>query len=128
MSLNAYQRARSIVESPRATEFRLMSQITGDMMHARDSGLSGAALAPVLHRNREVWSVFSSACGAPGNELPAQLRASIISIALWVDRFTSDVVAGRESIEELIEVNRTITEGLSPGTQQFRVARTAEAA
>lgn len=128
MSLNAYQRARSIVENPRATEFRLMSQITGDMMHARDSGFCGAALAPVLHRNREVWSVFSSACGAPGNELSDQLRASIISIALWVDRFTSEVIAGRDSIDALIEVNRSIAEGLSPGTQQFRVARPAEAA
>ncbi|MCD2317066.1 flagellar biosynthesis regulator FlaF [Sphingomonas sp. IC-11] len=128
MSLNAYQRARSIVENPRATEFRLMSQITGDMMQARDEGLSGAGLVPVLHRNREIWGVFSSACGAPGNELPDQLRAAIISIALWVDRFTSDVIAGRESIDELIEVNRSITEGLSPGTQQYRMARQAEAA
>ena len=41
------------------------------------------------------------------------LRASIISIALWVDRFTSDVVAGRESIEELIVVNRAIIDGLT---------------
>lgn len=128
MSLNAYQRARSIVESPRATEFRLMSQITGDMMQARDAGLAGAALIPVLHRNREVWGVFASACGATGNELPDQLRASIISIAIWVDRFTSDVMAGRESIDELIDVNRSIAEGLSPGTQQFRMARQAEAA
>lgn len=128
MSLNAYQRARSIVESPRATEFRLMSQITGDMMQARDSGLSGAALIPVLHRNREVWSVFSSACGASGNELPAELRASIISIALWVDRYTSDVMAGRDSIDDLIDVNRSITEGLSPAVQQSRMVRSAEAA
>lgn len=128
MSLNAYQRARSIVESPRATEFRLMSQITGDMMQARESGLTGAALVPVLHRNREIWSVFSSACGAIGNELPDQLRASIISIALWVDRFTSDVIAGRDTIDALIEVNRSITEGLSPAMHQSRMAPHAEAA
>ena len=29
-----------------------------------------------------------------------------------VDRFTSDVVAGRDSIDELITVNRAIIEGL----------------
>lgn len=115
MSLNAYQRARTVIESPRATEHRLMSQITGDMLHARDAGLAGAALMPVLHRNREVWEAFSSACGAKGNGLPDALRASIISIGLWVDRFTSDVVAGRDSIDELITVNRTIIEGLAAG-------------
>ena len=115
MSLHAYQRARTIVDDPRATEHRLMSQITGDMMNARDAGLNGAALMPVLHRNREVWFAFSTACGAKGNLLPDALRASIISIGLWVDRFTSDVVAGRDSIDELITVNRSIIEGLSGG-------------
>ena len=115
MSLDAYQRARSTTESARATEHRLMSQITGDMMSARDAGLNGSALMPVLHRNREVWGAFASACGTPGNLLPDGLRASIISIGLWVDRFTSDVVSGRDSIDELIAVNRAIIEGLTGG-------------
>lgn len=115
MSINAYQRARTMVENPRAMEYRLMNQITGDMIQARDSGLSGAALIPVLHRNREVWGAFSDACGARGNQLPDALRASIISIGLWVDRFTSDVVAGRDSVDELITVNRSIIEGLATG-------------
>lgn len=112
MSLHAYQRARTMVESPRGTEYRLMSQITGDMMTARDAGMSGAALVPILHRNREVWGAFASACAMAGNGLPDALRASIVSIGLWVDRFTSDVVAGRDSIEELITVNRSIIDGL----------------
>lgn len=112
MSLNAYQRARSIVETPRMLERRLMSEITGEMMNLRDSGVTGAALASTLHRNREAWGTFSAACAAPGNGLPDGLRAGIISLALWVDRFTSDVVAGRDSIDELIDVNRSIIEGL----------------
>ena len=113
MSLHAYQRARTLLDDPRATEHRLMSQITGDMLHARDAGLQGAALMPVLHRNREAWGAFASACGATGNALPDALRASIISIGLWVDRFTSEVVTGRDSIDELISVNRSIIEGLT---------------
>ena len=115
MSLNAYQRARTMIESPRGSEYRLMSQITGDMMTARDEGLSGAALMPILHRNREVWNAFTSACAMAGNQLPDALRASIVSIGLWVERFTSDVVAGHEPIEELITVNRSIIDGLKGG-------------
>lgn len=113
MSLDAYRRAQSIAETPRATEYRLMSQITGELIEARDSGLKGVALMPALHRNREVWSTFSSLCGAPGNKLPDELRASIISIALWVERHTSEVVTGRDSIDDLIEVNRAIIDGLA---------------
>ena len=115
MSVNAYQRVRTMVDDPRATEHRLMSQITGDMISARDQGLTGIQLMPVLHRNREVWEAFSSACAATGNLLPEGLRASIVSIGLWVDRFTSEVVTGRDSIDELISVNRSIIEGLTGG-------------
>lgn len=114
MSLASYQRVRTIAESPRNTEFRLVSQITGDMIAARDAGFQGAQLMPALHRNREMWSAFSTACGTPGNALPPELRAGIISLALWVDRFTSEVVTGREPIDELIGVNRLILEGLAP--------------
>jgi len=112
MSLNAYQRARNLAETPRSTEYRLISQITGEMMAAQDANARGAELMRPLHRNREMWSVFASDCATPGNRLPHALRASIISLALWVDRFTSEVMTGRETMDALIDVNRSIMEGL----------------
>ncbi|OAN52588.1 flagellar biosynthesis regulator FlaF [Sphingobium sp. TCM1] len=113
MSLNAYRRAQEIAATPRGTEYRLMSQITAEMMAARDAGLVGVGLMPALHRNRRAWSTFSNLCASPDNQLPEDLRARIISIGLWVERHTSDVVRGRESIDDLIVVNRAIIEGLS---------------
>ena len=95
--LNAYQRAISRAESPRDTEHRLLGQITGEMLAAREAKATGAALAAPLHRNREMWSAFATDCGATGNGLPPILRAQIISLALWVDRYTSDVLTGRLS-------------------------------
>jgi flagellar protein FlaF len=113
MSLDAYQRVRTIAETPRLTEYRLVGQITGEMITAWENGLRGAALMTALHRNREMWTVFSTDCGSAGNGLPDALRASIVSLALWVDRHTSEVVAGREPIDGLLEVNRLILEGLT---------------
>ncbi len=113
MSLSAYQRTRNIIETPRQTERRLMCEITGEMINARDAGHVRGALMPSLHRNRELWKTFSAVCGTVGNELPASLRASIVSLAIWVDRHTSDVVAGKESIDDLIDVNRDIIDGLT---------------
>ncbi|HEU0066193.1 MAG TPA: flagellar biosynthesis regulator FlaF [Sphingomonas sp.] len=112
MSLNAYQRARTIVESPRAMECRLVRQITGDLIAAREQRLAGAQLTDILFRNRTMWNAFSDACGARGNMLPGPLRAQLISIGLWVGRYTSEVTAGREDIDALIDVNRSIIEGL----------------
>lgn len=112
MSLTAYRRTNSMTEAPRAAERRLMTEITAEMITARDTERRGQALIEPLHRNRELWGVFSATCGAQGNELPMPLRASIISLALWVDRYTTDVVAGREPIDGLISVNMAIIDGL----------------
>ncbi len=115
MSLSAYQRARTLVETPRATEQRLIRDVTAALMEARDMGYGGGKLMDVLHWNREMWDTFASACGAPGNGLPDALRASIISISLWVNRHASEVMKGRETLEPLIEVNRSLLEGLGEG-------------
>ena len=114
MTLVAYERMQRMAESPRSTEHRLISEISREMMAAWDRGSRGAALMPALHRNREMWSTFAATCGAPGNMLPPDVRASIISLALWVDRHTSAVMAGRDTIEPLLEVNRSLLDGLSP--------------
>lgn len=114
MSLNAYERVRTLTEHPRATEQRLIGEISRAMMTAWEQGHRGATLMSPLHRNREMWSVFASTCGAAGNGLSSEVRAAIISLSLWVDRHTSAVMAGRESIEPLIEVNRAMIDGLSP--------------
>lgn len=113
MSLNAYRRAQEIGASPRGTEYRLMSQITAEMIAARDAGLAGAKLMPTLHRNRRAWSTFSNVCQATGNQLPDDLRARIISLAMFVDRHTTEVVCGREGVEDLIQLNRAIIDGLA---------------
>jgi flagellar biosynthesis activator protein FlaF len=113
MSLDAYRRTQSISATPRATEYRLMSQITGELIQAKENGLAGAALMRPLHRNREAWSVLALLCGMPGNKLPTELRASIISLSLWVERYTSDVMRRRDSIDALISVNCSIMEGLA---------------
>jgi flagellar protein FlaF len=57
--------------------------------------------------------VLGDDCANPANGLPAPLRASIISLAIWVGRHTSAVIRRREEIEPLIEVNRLIMQGLA---------------
>lgn len=115
MSLSAYHRARNLVETPRATEQRLIRQVTAALIEARDGDYRGGKLMNALHWNREMWEAFSSACGAPGNGLPDAVRASIISIALWVNRHASEVMKGRETLDPLIDVNRSLLEGLGEG-------------
>ncbi len=45
--------------------------------------------------------------------MPMTLRASIISLALWVSKYSSDVLREGADLEPLIDVNRSMMEGLS---------------
>lgn len=122
MSIDAYHQARSYAETPRAIEHRLIGDVTRDMVRADDAGLSGIALMPALHRNRQMWSTFALLCEDDANALSPELRSGIISLALWVDRHTSEVVRGTEAIDHLIEVNRSLMGGLTPVPVAVRTA------
>ena len=113
MGVSAYQRTRNSIENPRETERRLLGQVTGALIDVRERNLQGPMLADVLHWNREVWNAFSAASADSANTLPAPLRAGMISLALWVDRHSSEIMAGRAALDDLIDVNRMIMDGLS---------------
>jgi len=50
----------------------------------------------------------------PENGLPAALKAQIISISIWVGKYTSMVIRREDDdIQALIDVNRAIMQGLS---------------
>ncbi len=114
MSLNAYRQAATRTETPREMEYRLFAEVTLALMEA--SKLDRADVAgkvDALDWNRRLWTALSDDCSRPDNGLPKPLRASIISLALWVGKHTSAVIRGQEEIEPLIEINRMIMQGLS---------------
>ena len=123
MSLQAYQQAAKRAESPRETEYRLFAQVTLALLEAsRADPNDFARRVDALDWNRRMWTVLADACASSENRLPAPLRASIISLALWVSRHTSAVIRKQEDIEPLIEVNRLIMQGLSPTTPNAAAA------
>jgi flagellar protein FlaF len=115
MSLQAYQQATTWAEQPRQMEYRLFAQVTLALMEAAKADPSDIpARVDALDWNRRVWTALSEDCSNPGNGLPAPLRASIISLGIWVGRHTSAVIRRQEHIEPLIEINRMIMQGLNP--------------
>ena len=66
-----------------------------------------------LHWNRRLWSTLANDCASETNALPPAARAQIISLSIWVNRHTSEVMQRREPIQPLIDVNRMIMQGLS---------------
>jgi flagellar biosynthesis activator protein FlaF len=115
MSIQAYQNAAKKTEGPRQTEYRAFATATRGLIDAAalpDSEVGRRAEALAL--NRRLWSLLASDCAADGNQLSQSLRAQIISLSMFVDKHSSAVMRSGASIDVLIEINRTIMQGLSP--------------
>ncbi len=118
MSLQAYQRAVQRAESPRQTEYRLFGDVTRALMNAAQATPADVtARMGALDWNRRLWSTLSADCASPENRLPEAARAQIISLAIWVTKYTSQVARGEAGFDLLIEVNRSIMQGLMPQSE-----------
>ena len=119
MSLQAYQQTSVRAETSRDSEYRLFAQVTRALMDASvlpPEDLGGRMDA--LDWNRRMWTAFATDCAAPENQLPNSLRAGIISLSIWVGKYTSEVIRNREDIQALIDINRSIMQGLARGISQ----------
>jgi flagellar protein FlaF len=118
--LSAYSQAATRAETPREMEYRLFGQVTRALIHASTVDPSDVKTRiDALDWNRRLWSVLATDCADPSNQLNNPLRAQIISISLFVGRHSSAVMRGEEDFETLIDINRSIMQGLVPqGGQQ----------
>lgn len=107
-----YSAAASVEANPRRAEALILSKLTAGMIRASAPDGSFAALVAAVHENRRFWRLASEDLAADGNGLPLPLRAQLLSIAGFVDKETSRVLAGKATPEALIEVNRAIARGL----------------
>jgi flagellar biosynthesis activator protein FlaF len=113
MGLEQYRRVQKVAQSPREAEYRLFAQVTSALLKAESEKHTGVQLVDTLDWNRRIWSALSADCGLPGNGMPASLRAQIISLALWVSRYSTEVAMGKAGLDALIDVNRAIMDGLA---------------
>ncbi|MBX9616626.1 MAG: flagellar biosynthesis regulator FlaF [Brevundimonas sp.] len=119
MMLKAYAQASTRTETPRETEYRLFGQVTRALMHAATVDPSDVKTRiDALDWNRRLWSVLATDCSDPDNKLNHPLRAQIISISLFVSRHSSAVMRGEEDFQTLIDINRSIMQGLAPQSSQ----------
>lgn len=111
MSVQSYQNAQSATEAPRQTEYRLFAQVTRSLIEAEDGDYPTKAKA--VNWNRRMWLALQADCASDANGLPDEVRAGIISLAIWVDKHSRKVLRHEGDILPLVDVNRTIMDGLS---------------
>ena len=116
MVANPYAEAIATTETPRQREFRLLARANRLLNEAKEKGDIATLYRAVLY-NRQIWNTFLIDLTDERNALPKELKGALISIGVWVERFSDPVCEGEESVDDLIEVNRNIMEGLAPAEQ-----------
>ena len=134
MSIAAYKTTIRESETPRQIERRVLSRVTGQLAaraeaydraeSMRDRGtLLAEGRRADLATNQKFWNELKFDLSQPKNALPTDLRAGLISLAMWVDRQTSSVMGGSAGVGALVDINRSIVAGLAG--QGFTVAEVA---
>jgi flagellar biosynthesis activator protein FlaF len=113
MTLRAYQSTQRATEDPRTTEYRLFGQVTGALIEAQKRGVAGGPLAETLDWNRTLWRTLAADCMDDRNALTEDVRAKIVSLSLWVTKYSKQVTREGAPLDPLIEINRNIMQGLA---------------
>jgi flagellar protein FlaF len=106
-----------IEDSPQAMRSRERATIEraiAKLEIAKSRGAGSAEAIEALAFLRKLWTAFIEDLANDDNALPIALRASLISIGLWVRRECELIESGRsENFGGLIDVNRMIADGLT---------------
>jgi flagellar protein FlaF len=111
MSINAYQKTQRSAMSPTEIEQTVFRQITGRLIRAKD-GSDPIARAHAINDNGALWRALLTDLVNTENKLPDDVKAGLVSLALWVGRYSALVLRGEKPIDALIEVNEQIIGGL----------------
>ncbi len=90
----------------------MFGQVTGALIDAQKREIKGGPLAEAVDWNRTLWRTLAADGMDDRNALTHDVRAKIVSLSLWVTKYSKQVTREGASLDPLIEINRTIMQGL----------------
>ena len=84
----AYKQVQNVTEDTRSIEYRLLGQVTAELIAASEDMKNIQRRSDALKWNRQVWAAFRLDLVGEDNKLPEDLKAKLISLSFFVDRET----------------------------------------
>lgn len=97
----------------RDTEYKVFDRVTKALSSSMEKALDDKDYLEALDSNRRLWQALEVDVSSNDNVLPDELKAKIISLAIWVDKHSAKVTRGEAKLQPLITVNQAIMEGLA---------------
>ncbi len=113
MARTAYSMPGTPARSLRGIEYDIFARVTHRLKAALAAGYRDfPGLAAALHENRRLWTVLAADVAAPGNALPAGLRAQLFYLYEFTDRHSRKVLSGEATADVLVDINAAVMRGL----------------
>jgi flagellar protein FlaF len=115
--LEAYRTVQKTTMSDREIEASVLTkaaQIIKECQQNWNSQDRDAKLDEALIYNQKVWSIFQAELSKDENPLPKKLREDLLSLSLFVDKRTFEVMAfpSPDKLNILVNININIAAGL----------------
>jgi flagellar protein FlaF len=101
---------------PRSTEAWALAEASRRLvLAARVTDDNGEAMRAALVLNQRLWSIFQASLIDPSCELPRDIRDNVLALSILVDRHIMQRLGDLDptKIQPIIDINRSIAEGLS---------------
>jgi flagellar biosynthesis activator protein FlaF len=100
-------------DAVRESERRAFEHAIALLKSAQVRGPRSREAVEALHFVSRLWGILMEDLANEGNDLPESLRASLISIGIWMLRRVDDVRQGRlDDLSAMIDVSKSIGSGL----------------
>jgi flagellar biosynthesis activator protein FlaF len=108
-----YASAARPIRTERGTEYAVFAQVTHRLKSVDEANRAAfPRLAEAVCDNQRLWGTLADDLMRDDNQLPAGLRAQLLSLAEFVRRHSLKVLAGRASVGSLVDINTSIMRGL----------------
>ncbi|WP_321490727.1 flagellar biosynthesis regulator FlaF [uncultured Hyphomonas sp.] len=113
LAFKAYGEVKQRTAGEKEIEFALFRQITDALTQVSEAeDAQPADWADAIHRNQQLWTTIAVDLLHPGNALPDDMKRSLLYLAEFVRQTSMKIMAGEGEIADLIEINRSIMNGL----------------
>ncbi|MGB4101809.1 MAG: flagellar biosynthesis regulator FlaF [Alphaproteobacteria bacterium] len=113
--LSAYTSTQKEGESLREIEARALLNCANKIRQAQEQEGNCELYIDAIKNNQRLWTVFQVSLCEPNNELPRDLKVTLLNLSRFVDKVSLRALAEYNPglLSSLIEINRNIAAGLS---------------
>lgn len=94
-------------------EGRAFDQVIAKLEEGESAGCSSVRAIEAMHFLKRLWIIFMDDLSGDENGLPEKLRASLVSIGIWMLKECERVSRGEvTSLRDMIDINVIVRNGL----------------